>query len=466
MTMKTNFFLIVLLVAAVCLPFGRTARLRAGQLPPGDTEINGLLDQYITAQRRAPGIVVAIIDTNGTRIFAKGVSKTGGPKVNGDTLFEIGSITKTFTATLLQGMVDDHEVQLEDPIGKYLPASVKTPSRNGKEITLLDLATQSSGLPRLPANLAPEDAANPYADYTVNQMYAFLSQFELKRDIGRKYEYSNYGVGLLGHILALRAGTNYEALVVQRICDPLHMDGTRIALSPGLQARFATGHDKGQMPVEYWDIPALAGCGALRSTANDLAKFVAANMGKGSSPLVPVMKEAQKPRRSAGRLGKIGILWMTDTASGTVWHNGGTYGFSSYVGFKTDGSLGVVVLSNSGNGVDDVGQRLLGDRADLEDFAPPTIRKVAHVNLRVLDDFVGKYKFSGAPVTITMTRDGDHLFGQMTGQGKIEFFPQSETEVFCTVVDAQMTFVKDDSGKVTHLVLHQNGLDQKVTKVK
>src|SRR5204862_268966 len=112
-----------------------------------------------------------------------------------NTLFEIGSMTKTFTATNLADMVARGEVRLDDPVAKYLPDSAHVPSRNGKQITLVDLAIQSSGLPRLPSNLAPRDPGNPYADYSVQQLYAFLAAYQLTRDIGATSEYSNLGVG-------------------------------------------------------------------------------------------------------------------------------------------------------------------------------------------------------------------------------------------------------------------------------
>src|SRR5207244_7748295 len=154
--------------------------------------------------RHGEGIVVGLLDPSGARrIIAVGVDQAA--------VFEIGSITKTFTASILADMVDHGEVRLDDPVAKYLPPSVRVPSRNGKQITLLDLATQSSGLPRMPSNFTPKDSLNPYADYTVQQMYAFLSSYALTRDVGAEYEYSNLGVGLLGHALALKAGTSYEA---------------------------------------------------------------------------------------------------------------------------------------------------------------------------------------------------------------------------------------------------------------
>jgi serine-type D-Ala-D-Ala carboxypeptidase/endopeptidase len=452
--------LTTLLIAAVLLLSGvLTRRLYAKGQPRTDADIKAMLDRCVDAQRRAPGIVAGIINDKGTRLFSSG-------DVNGDTLFEIGSITKVFTGLLLQEMADSGEVKLDDPISKFLPATVKTPTRNGRQITLVDLATHTSGLPRLPENLAPSDADNPYADYTVAQLYDFLSHYELKRDIGAEYEYSNLGGGLLGHVLALRAGTDYETLVIRRICDPLGMDSTRITLSPELQSRLTPGHNSAGMPVKNWDLPTLGGAGALRSTAADLLKFLAANIGLTNSALSNAMAQTHQPRHGAGSFLKIALMWHIDTAHDTVWHNGGTGGYRSYIGFKKDKRIGVVVLANSANDVGDIAQYILGDRSDVKEYQPPKARKVAAIDPRVFDDLVGQYKFRLSATTITMTREGNRLFAQMTGQQKIEFFPESETDYFCTVVDAQITFVKDAAGKVARLILHQNGIDQTVTKVK
>ena len=196
-------------------------------------------------KRGRRGIVVGIVDEHGSSIVSCGKMDNGtDQEVNGDTLFEIGSITKTFTALLLQDMIERGEMKLDDPVAKYLPKSVKMPTRNGKEITLLHLATHTSGLPDGPDNLDPKRADNPYADFTVEKMYAFLSGYKLTSDPGAKYEYSTVGMGLLGQAIALKAGTNYESLVVDRICRPLKMDSTRITLTPELKARFATGHNQ------------------------------------------------------------------------------------------------------------------------------------------------------------------------------------------------------------------------------
>src|SRR5262245_22194246 len=202
-----------------------------------EAAVKQILQQRIDEKKKGVAIVVGLVDESGSKVISYGKMGVDDPRpVDGDTVFEIGSISKVFTAILLADMVERGEVGLNDPISKYLPKSVKTPSHNGKEITLLHLTTHTSGLPRMPSNFTPKNDENPYADYSVEQMYAFLSQYRLQRDIGAKMEYSNYGVALLGHILALRAGTNYETLIRTRICAPLKMDKTSIKFSKEMLA--------------------------------------------------------------------------------------------------------------------------------------------------------------------------------------------------------------------------------------
>jgi D-alanyl-D-alanine-carboxypeptidase/D-alanyl-D-alanine-endopeptidase len=236
--------------------------------------------------------------------------------LDGDTVFEIGSVTKVFTSLLLADMVQRGEVALTDPVAKYLPPGIKMPERGGRQITLQDLATHTSGLPRLPPNLAPKDPANPYADYSVEQLYQFLSSYQLTRDIGSQYEYSNLGGGLLGHALARRAGMDYGALVRSRICEPLEMKSTGITLSAGMKARMAVGHDRSLDAVENWDLPALAGAGGLRSTANDLLTFLAANLGYTKSVLAPAMSAMLATRRPYGRAGVGDRAWVAHPYEG------------------------------------------------------------------------------------------------------------------------------------------------------
>src|SRR5262249_48036639 len=150
--------------------------------------------------------------------------------------------------TLLADMVRHGEVRYEQPVADLLPKTVHVPEKAGRKITLLDLATQRSGLPRLPGNLnATGD--NPYGAYSVDSLYAFLSRYELPRAPGERYEYSNLGMGLLGHALSLRSGKSYETLVVERVARPLAMRDTRVTLDAELRSRLAAGHDLAGKPV-------------------------------------------------------------------------------------------------------------------------------------------------------------------------------------------------------------------------
>jgi CubicO group peptidase (beta-lactamase class C family) len=258
-----------------------TPFLAAAQSGFTDAEADAI-QAFLRENLTNAGMVIGLVDERGSRVLAAGKLDNGTwQEVNGDTVFEIGSITKTFTTLLLQDMVERGEVKLDDPVAKYLPESVKVPARNAKQITLLNLATHTAGLPRDPSNLTPTRGlpGNAFADYTVEKLYAFLSSFTLDREPGSKFEYSNVGMALLGHILALKTGTNYEALVVERICRPLKMNSTRITLTPELQARFARGHDQLGKPAPNWEFQVYDGAGGLRSTANDLLKYVSANLG-------------------------------------------------------------------------------------------------------------------------------------------------------------------------------------------
>ena len=455
----------LLLVAVICF----SAQPLPARADVPDAEVKSILQDRIDRAKRGVGIVVGLVDDKGARIITYGKPGQNSNQVlDGDSVFEIGSVTKVFTATLLADMVERGEVSLSDPISKYLPRTVKTPTRDGKEITLLDLATQTSGLPRLPTNFAPKDPQNPYADYSVDQLYAFLSGYNLTRGIGEKYEYSNLGVGLLGHILALRAGTDYETLVRKRICQPLKMSDTKIKLTPEMQARLATGHNQTLKPVGNWDLPTLAGAGALRSTVNDMLKFVAANLGLKKSPLLAAMEKAQQSQRETGQADlSIGLNWhiLKKFDSEMIWHNGGTGGYHSFIGLDKKNRKGVVVLSNSANDIDDIGRHLLVNQYPIAKFEPPKEHKAIQLDPKIFDAYAGEYQIIPG-FSLVFSREGDKFFLQPTGQSKVEILPESETDFFLAVADVQVSFVKDDKGEVTQAILHQSGRTQTAKKIK
>ena len=457
--------LALLLAGALC--FG--PQLLSARAEITDAEVKSILQDRIERAKKGVGIVVGLVDDKGTRVIAYGKpSQESKQALDGNSVFEIGSVTKVFTATLLADMVERGEVSLSDPISKYLPKTVKTPTRDGKEITLFDLATQTSGLPRLPTNLKPQDPRNPYADYSVDQMYEFLSGYRLTRGIGEKYEYSNLGVGLLGHILALRAGTDYETLVRKRIAEPLKMADTKIKLTPAMSARLATGHGPLLKPAANWDLPTLAGAGALRSTVNDMLKFVAANLGFKKSPLLAAMQKAQQFQRDTGIADlSIGLGWhiLKKFDAELIWHNGGTGGYHSFIGFDKKNRKGVVVLSNATNDIDDIGRHLLLSQYPLAKIEPPREHKAIQLDPNVFDAYAGEYQLAPG-FSIVFSREGNKFFVQPPGQSKLEMLPESETDFFLIDVDFQVTFVKDDKGQVTQVILHQSGRDQTARKIK
>ena len=330
------------------------------------------------------GIVVGLIDADGPRYYSYGrVAVSSDQTPDEHTVFEIGSITKVFTAILLADMAEKGELALDDPIQKHLPDGVTAPTRNGQSITLAHLSTHTSGLSRLPGNMNPANPSNPYADYTVEQLYDFLGRYTLPRDVGAEYEYSNLAVGLLGQLLARRAGMDYEGLVKARLTDALGMNETGITLTPAMQTHLATGHSNG-VEVENWDIPTLAGAGALRSTAHDMLRFLAANMGLTETPLYAAMQTTHQTRVDDVPGGmKVGLGWhirKSNTAE-TVWHNGGTGGYRTFAGFVKGDNKGVVVLTNATRGADDIGFHLLDPSFPLQ----PVKRSIAATLQKTID---------------------------------------------------------------------------------
>ena len=429
--------------------------------PPSEADIRQILAERVDIQHQGVGIVVGVIDARGRRIISYGALNQGDRRaLNGDTVFEIGSMSKVFTSLLLADMVQRGEVALDDPVVKYLPPGVTMPERGGKQITLMDLATHTSGLPRLPTNLAPKNPANPYADYSVDQLYQFLSSYTLPRDIGAKYEYSNLGGGLLGHVLARRAGVDYETLVHRRVTGPLGMTSTAIALSPASKARLAAGHDRNLEPAPNWDLPTLAGAGALHSTANDILVFLAAELGYVDTPLKTAMMAQLAPRRPTGITGlEVALGWHIKASpiGDIIWHNGGTGGYRTFMGFDPKARVGVVVLTNAATegGGDDIGFHLLSG-SPLK--PPPVEHHAIAIEAQALEAYVGRYQLSPRAF-LTVTRDGDRLLAQLTGQGAYEIFPEAPHAFFWKVVDAQVTFEVGPDGHATGLVLHQGGRD-------
>ncbi|RYZ10774.1 MAG: class A beta-lactamase-related serine hydrolase [Alphaproteobacteria bacterium] len=441
---------------------------------PDDAALLALIKARVD-EGRAAGIVLGVMDADGsTRVVAYGDPGPGAQPLSANSVFEIGSISKVFTATALADMAQKGEVKLDDPVQLYAPAGLTMPTRNGKQITLGSLAEQNSGLPRLPGNLKPADMSNPYVDYHAEQLNAFLSGYTLTRDPGETYEYSNLGVGLLGYVLAAKAGVTYEELIAQRIVKPLGMTMTGQKLSPQMQAALAKGHNAAGAVVPLWDQDVTAGAGALRSSMTDMLKFLDANLGAPKTDLERAMRFAQTPSATA-RGPKIGLNWHTEVSpSGTeiVWHNGGTGGYGSYIGLDQKRGVGVVLLANTSGVPQDIAIHLIDPSSPLTPKpAPPVQRTEISLPIETLSKFNGAYAMDSTPTfQLTITVEDGVLIVSPTGQGKIPAFPEAELpngglKVFHKEVDAQITFTPAADGKPAYLTLHQNGQNMRFTKL-
>jgi CubicO group peptidase (beta-lactamase class C family) len=401
------------------------------------------------------GVAIGVVDERGRAVFGYGrISETVSHPPVGDTVFELASVTKVFTGLVLAQMVQQDEVRLDTPASVLLPPGVSLPKHGTREITLVDLATHTSALPRIPQNLKPADEANPYADYTTEQLYDFLSHATLPRAPGTMSDYSNLGVGLLGHVLALRTGQSYEDLVSARVCRPLGMTSTRVNLNDSMRSRLAEPHDADGNPVKNWDVPTLTGAGGLRSTVDDMLQFLAAELGLNHSRLDAAVKLSQQvhfdPHDGATA---VGLAWQINTRDGILWHNGQTGGYHTYVAILPAKRVGVVVLANTATmrAVDQLGAALLaqatGGRA--EPLALPTPIELDEAAQK---DFVGTYT-AGALTVMIVRQDERGLTARFAGQPTQRLLAEGPTKFFCRAADIEVTFERNDQGEVAGAAL-------------
>jgi D-alanyl-D-alanine-carboxypeptidase/D-alanyl-D-alanine-endopeptidase len=439
---------------------------------PGDAALQGIAKARVASGRHA-GVVIALLRPDGSRSVVAAGTGAGGAPLRPDAVFEIGSITKAFTGVLLAQMALAGDVRLDQPVRELLPAGSAVPARDGREITLGDLSTQVSGLPPMPTNFAPRDPANPYADYDGARLLAFLRTVQPARAAGERYEYSNLGVGLLGYALSAKGGASYEQLLAARVLRPLGLRETVVQLSPALRARLAPGHDAEGNPAANWDLDALAGAGALRSSAGDMLTFLAANVAAArdstKGPLARALALSHRRRATAGSpVMGIGLGWhrLAADADTAVWHNGGTGGYRTFAGFNPATGVAVAVFTNTSTSVDDIGVHLLLGRPLRP---PPSWPAVAALDGPTLQRHVGRYALTPAitiEVTRTTTGGTDGLRVQLTGQAPLSLYPTAVGRFFLKAVDAQLEFeLPADGGSATAVTLVQNGARQRAARL-
>lgn len=345
-------------------------------MPPVPVEgLKQVLDEDLAAAFKdgalAPGtgagITIGVVQHGERRILTYGTAKP-------DSVFEIGSITKTFTGLILAQMVQQGKVRLDTPVRSLLPPhTVDKPALGAGEITLLDLSDQHSGLPKMPDNFHPADPANPYADYHPNLLYTFIAKQGVALPPDAPFGYSNVGVGLLGQALANKAGVSYATLLRQQVTGPLGLHNTGIVLTPEMKARLIQGYDAAHKPARPWDHDAFTGSGGIRSTASDMLTYLQAQLHPDHLPLtarttlsgktLPAAITASHVLHAHADDGmQIALNWLRTDETGNYWHNGATGGYSAYALFNPARDFAVVVLSNTSAGqqsfTDKLGQHI------------------------------------------------------------------------------------------------------------
>jgi serine-type D-Ala-D-Ala carboxypeptidase/endopeptidase len=452
------------LLAGLLIPLaGAQTRQGLGAIIlPADAEIRKMLAERVDAlagQQDGIGIVVGLIGPQGRRVISYGHRNQGDPRpLDGETVFEIGSVSKAFTALLLADMVRTGEVALADPVAKYLPVDVKVPERNGHSIRLLDLATHTSGLPFMPDELPSfNDSA---AEYGAPQLYRFLARYKLSQDPGVEWDYSNIGYWLLGEALASRAGTDYESLLRARVIAPLKLTSTAITPSQKMKADLAVGHNAILQPSPSFSsvrpYGSMAAAGGLVSTVNDLLTFLSVAMGYERSPLTSSTAAMLSTRRPMdGGEQALGWVVIGKGDDQVIVHDGFTWGYASYVAWDPATRVGVVVLSNQLENVGDIGHHLLRPNVPLE---KPTALKHAEtaVNSGVLDTYAGQYEAAGEGVFI-IGRERNFLTIQTPsdwGLPRLRLHPESRREFFVAEIPIRVTFQTDSNGRVDGLLVY------------
>jgi len=453
-----KYALLAALLASLISP------LSAQALTPGSEEVilNLLKDRVDGGQ--SVGMIVGVLDSGEVKFVCYG--KTGvrdAAAVDEKTIFEIGSTSKVFTSLLLADAVERGELKFDDTLADSYAGDGHKITGEAGLITLKNLATQTSGLPRMPDNFKPKNPTDPYVDYSAKDLYACVESVKLNNPPGKKYDYSNLGVGLLGAILESKLKSGYEKLVIERICKKLDMPDTFVDVPKDMLPRFSNGHI-GIAETPHWNITALAGAGALRSTALDIIKFLRAQMDPPKDAFGRAIEKTHEISAPTGSPNlSIALGWhVFDKFGGRYyWHNGGTGGFRSFMGFDQAAKRAVVVLSNSSLDItDDIGMHILNS-----EFKLKAVKKPVVIDYKIYDEYVGEYELAPGAI-MTVTRDGDKLFARLSGQDKFQIFPESPARFFYTVVEAEIEFTKGVDNKTASLTLFQAGRKMPAKKIK
>jgi CubicO group peptidase (beta-lactamase class C family) len=431
---------------------------------PSATELHRLLEERLACAQAPGGMVAGVIDHGERVVVGAGKANDSAVVPDGDTLFEIASVSKLFTGILLADAVQRGELELDQPMAALLPQGVSAPAGGGA-ITLRDLSTHYSGLPTDPAG-----HYKPGQTWTVDQGWATLSKSKLEQAPGQGWRYSNFGVAVLGNLIAQRAGTDYASLLQQRIAQPLGLVDTVVTVDAQRSARLATGYDRRGRPLPPTvGLEPFPGATEIRSTANDLLRFMAAGFAAEPAPLAAAFALATSTRRSTGPNGHeaffqgLGFDIEAQGDRALVFHGGWRVdGFGSYIAYDPQRQRGAVVLANSKRQLADLAFHLLDPTRAPEPCGHPEPAPIA-LAAEALEDYVGNFRFPDGEL-IRVTRDGAKLHAQSHGRPRA-LLPIESDRFYSSKFKVTLSFLRDASGRVQGLYFQHSGLFLKATRV-
>jgi serine-type D-Ala-D-Ala carboxypeptidase/endopeptidase len=438
----------------------------AQSVPASEVRMKELLSERIDRYKKSVGMAAFVVDASGVRIAVHGgQSAENKTAISPDTLFEIGSVTKTFTGLLLADMVIKGELKLSDPAEKWLPDGILLRDKAGAPIQLLDLATHRSGLPRLPTKFMPANPADPYVDYREQELLQYLrgragdkAALDAAPHRGEKNEYSNLGFGLLGYVLGRAGKSAYADLLQDRVIKPLGLSSTFLVVPDAERARFSDGHNDAGKVVPHWNFDVINAAGALRMSVRDFARYAQAAAGLIETPLAPAFALAMTMQpTTAADANPMGLAWVQAKVGKRALsnHDGGTYGFSSSMWVDRERKQASGVLANAFVSVTDLSLHLIEPSVPLQDLAS-TEAKAASVDAATLARYVGTYQLT-PQMQVFVRAEGRRLFARATGQGEFELFAKSDTEFFARVTPLQIVFFDVKEGKAARFEITQAG---------
>ncbi|MBE2213208.1 MAG: beta-lactamase family protein [Opitutaceae bacterium] len=453
-------------IALIALLGTGTATAAGPALAPAD--LARIAAPYVQ-HRDISGASLGILqDASAVSTHVGAVGTEPGLSADDTTVYEIGSITKVFTSLLLAEAVVRGEVTLDTPIAGLLPPDVVLPEGAGDTITLRMLATHTSGLPRIPVEIPPDNPENPYASFDDTALWSSLRRVRLDFEPGTRASYSNLAAGLLGTLLARRAGVSYPELLAARITGPLGMEHTTVGVTGSPRDHLAIGRNGSGQPWSPWEFQALAGAGGIRSTIGDMLRFARAMLQPEGTPLreaIALTWERQALKATVAPGGQ-GLGWMIAGDGQTRWHNGMTGGFHAalFVNRKL-GVASVVLVNRAAPAGSELAEHLLRAAAGLPERQPPNRdRAEIVVPVEQLERCVGTFRLNESFALVFEVRDGVLLL-MPTGQGTDRLFAESPAVFFSRRVPADLVFEFPSKGDpASAVVLRQGGREMRAPR--